>query len=49
MTEYNIYDMKNMKEFLGQDISNQFHFSDDFIKNLAEEFIEKIEKNNIDR
>lgn len=45
MTEYNIYDMKNTKEIVGQDIDNQFHFAPDFIKNIAINFIKKFEEN----
>jgi len=44
MTEYNIYDMKNTKEVIGQDLVNQFHFSSNFIQNIATEFIQKFEK-----
>ncbi len=44
MTEYNVYDMKNTKEVIGQDIVNQFHFSHDFIQNIAKEFIKKLNK-----
>jgi len=45
MTEYNIYDMKNTKEIVGQNLSNQFYFSNDFIKKIALDFIKKFEEN----
>jgi hypothetical protein len=44
MTESNIYNMKNTKEILGGEITNQFHFSSDFIKKVAGGFIKKIEQ-----
>ena len=46
MVEYNAYDMKNTKMFLGENIINQFHFKSNFIQQLARKFIKKIEKNN---
>ena len=45
MTAYNVYDMKNTKEIVGQDLDNQFHFAPDFIKNIAINFIKKFEEN----
>lgn len=42
MTEYNVYDMKNTKEIMGQNIVDQFHFAPDFIQNIAKEFIQKL-------
>ena len=36
--------MKNTKEILGGEITNQFHFSSDFIKKVAGGFIKKIEQ-----
>lgn len=44
MTEYNIYDMKNTKEIMGNNLTNQFQFSPNFIENIAREFIDKIKK-----
>ena len=44
MTEYNVYDMKNTKEIVGQDEISQLRFSRDFIKNIAQKFIKKIEQ-----
>lgn len=45
MTEYNIYDMKNTKGIVGQNLSDQFYFPDDFIRNLAREFVKKLNTN----
>lgn len=42
MTEYNVYDMKNTKEIIGQDLENQFQFVPNFIENIAREFIKKL-------
>ncbi|MBU2578306.1 MAG: SDR family oxidoreductase [Patescibacteria group bacterium] len=46
MVEYNTYDMKNTKMFLGEDIISRFHFKSNFIQQLAKKFIKKLEKNN---
>ncbi len=46
MIEYNIYDMKNTKELLGQDIVNQFNFPSDFLQNIAKDFIARLKQKN---
>lgn len=44
MTEYNVYDMKNTKEIIGDDLVNQFQFAPNFIENITREFIDKMEE-----
>ncbi|MEK7575786.1 MAG: hypothetical protein AAB491_01735, partial [Patescibacteria group bacterium] len=45
MTEYNVYDMKNTKEIIGDNLANQFNFPDNYIENVAREFIKKLNEN----
>lgn len=46
MTEYNIYDMSNTKEIIGQNLAVQFDFQDDFIEHITKDFIRKLKENN---
>ena len=45
MTEYNVYDMKNTNEIIGDNLANQFNFPDNYIENVAREFIKKLNEN----
>ncbi len=44
IVENNHYDMTNTKEILGKEEVNKLHFPPDFIKNIAKEFIKKLEE-----
>lgn len=44
MTEYNVYDMKNTKEIIGDNLADQFNFPDNYIENIAREFIKKLDE-----
>lgn len=44
MTEYNVYNMKNTIEIVGQNVVDQFHFPSDFVWRVAGEFVKKLEQ-----